>query len=124
MFLAKREERSRTGAGALTGRVTLPGDPAGVWIEGERRGVAVYAHGGYHWAPALNDQVLVLKAGEDGEQPCAVGVPSGRQDLAPGEVLITAGRSAIRLNTDGTVEVTGTLTVNGVPVALATEEAG
>lgn len=124
MFLGKRERRPRSGGGALTGPVTLAGDPAGAWIEGERRGVAVYAPGGYHWAPRLGDEVLVLKSGEEGELPCAIGVPAGGQALLPGEVLITAGGAAIRLKPEGEVAVTGRLTVNGVPVATQTQGVG
>ena len=118
MFLAKREGRPLGGGTALTGPVTLPGDPAGAWIEGERRALAVYAPGGYHWVPGLGDEVLVLKTGERGELPCALGVPAQSGGLQPGEVLITAGAAAIRLKPDGTVDVTGRLTVNGTPVAL------
>lgn len=118
MFLAKREGEARRGATALTGPVTLPGDPAGAWIGGERRTLAVYAPGGYHWAPGSGDEVLVLKTGERGEMPCALGVPARDGTLQPGEVLITAGAAAIRLKPDGGVDVTGILTVNGIPVAL------
>lgn len=118
MFLGKRERWPRGSGGALTGPVTLPGDPAGAWIEGERRGVTVYAPGGYHWVPKLGDEVLVLKSGEAGELPCALGVPSGGQGLRPGEVLITAGEAAIKLKLNGEVAVTGQLTVNGTPVQL------
>lgn len=118
MFLGKRERQEKSAGTALTGPVTLPGDPAGAYLEGERRGVAVYAPGGYHWVPAAGDEVLVLKTGERGEKPCAVGVAAGGQGLLPGEVLISAGACAIKLGMDGRVSVTGDLTVNGVPVAL------
>lgn len=118
MFLSRREGAAKAGSAALTGPVTLPGEAAGAWLEGERRGVRVYAPGGYHWVPALGDEVLVLKTGESGEKPCAVGVSAGGQGLLPGEVLISAGRAAIKLGLDGSVAVTGSLTVNGVPVAL------
>ena len=118
MFLGKRERQERPAGMALTGPVTLPGDSAGVYLEGERRGVAVYAPGGYHWVPAAGDEVLVLKTGERGEKPCAVGVSAGGQGLLPGEVLITAGVASIKLGLDGKVSVTGNLTVNGIPVAL------
>ena len=118
MCLGQRERRERPAGMALTGPVTLPGDSAGVWLEGERRGVAVYAPGGYHWVPAAGDEVLVLKTGERGERPCAVGVAAGGQGLLPGEVLITVGAASIKLGLDGQVAVTGNLTVNGVPVAL------
>jgi len=118
MFLSRRERTQAPAGAALTGPVTLPGEQAGAWLEGERRGLEVYAPGGYHWVPQLGEQVLVLKAGESGEQPCAVGVYAGGQGLKPGEVLITAGAAAIKLSLDGTVDVTGRLKVNGVPVAL------
>ena len=118
MFLSKRESQNKTKATALTGPVTLPGERAGAWLEGERRSVTVYAPGGYHWVPALGDEVLVLKAGERGESPCAVGVPAGGQGLYPGEVLITAGLASIKLGLDGQVAITGVLTVNGLPVML------
>lgn len=117
MFLSRRETAGR-GGGALTGPVTVPGETAGAWLEGERRALTVYAPGGYHWVPALGDEVLVLKTGESGERPCAVGVSAGGQGLLPGEVLISAGSASIKLGLDGKVAVTGSLTVNGVPVAL------
>lgn len=118
MFLARRERGEKPAGAALTGPVTLPGEEAGAWLEGERRGLTVYAPGGYHWVPRLGEQVLVLKAGESGEQPCAVGVYAGGQSLQPGEVLITAGAASIKLELDGTVNVTGTLKINGIPVSL------
>lgn len=117
MFLA-RQARLEQGASALTGPVTVPGEAAGAWLEGERRALTVYAPGGYHWVPALGDEVLVLKTGESGERPCAVGVSAGGQGLFPGEVLISAGRASIKLGLDGKVAVTGSLTVNGIPVVL------
>jgi len=124
MFLS-RQSRPRPEAGtALTGPVTLPGEALGVWLEGERRGVAVYAPGGYHWVPALGQEVLVLKTGERGEKPCAVGVPADAGDLLPGEVMICADGCSIKLCSGGEVEITGHLTVNGKDVALVEEEKG
>lgn len=113
MFLARRESTPKASAPVLTGPATLPGDPAGVWLEGERRGVAVYAPGGYCWAPQTGEEVLVLKAGESGEQPCAVGVPALAEGLLPGQVFIHAGKSTILLDPDGTVSLTGIFKVNG-----------
>ncbi len=122
MFLSGRERKAKAGGTALTGPVTLPGETAGAWLEGERRSLTVYAPGGYHWVPGLGDEVLVLKAGESGENPCAVGVSSGGQGLFPGEVLISAGQASIKLGLDGKVAITGGLTVNGIPVALQATE--
>ena len=45
---------------ALVGRVTLPGDPAGVYLAGERRELPVFGPGGYVWRPEEGEQVLVL----------------------------------------------------------------
>ncbi len=117
MWLSRRQNAPGKAPGtALTGTVTLPGDPAGAWLEGERRGVAVFAPGGYHWAPAAGEEILVLKAGENGEQPCAVGVPAEAEGLLPGQVLIRTGKSAILLDPEGTVKLTGAFMVNGTAV--------
>ena len=125
MWLAQSGRKEARAAGqAITGPVTLPGDPAGAYLGGERRNVAVYAPGGYHWVPQSGEQVLVLKAGDAGEQPCAVGVPAegGTLGLEPGEVLIAAGKSSIRLGLGGKIKMTGTLTVNGRTVLLGEAE--
>ena len=113
MFLSGTGRR-RSGASALTGPVTVPGTMAGAY--GERREMSVFAPGGYHWVPGLGDEVLVLKAGEQGERPCVVGCVMGEAGLRPGEVLISAGRAAILLSPEGAVRVTGNLSVNGTSV--------
>ena len=115
MWLSRRERRQSRYGGALTGPVTVSGRDVGAWLEGERRGAAVYAPGGYHWAPAPGQEVLVLKTGERGEQPCAVGV-ADRSGLKPGEVLITGGKCSLLLGLNGTITVSGQLVVNGTQV--------
>lgn len=115
MWLSRRGGQGQRYGGALTGTVTVPGQEAGVWLEGERRGVTVYAPGGYHWAPELGDEVLVLKTGESGEKPCAVGEPV-ELGVKPGEVLITGKDCSILLGLDGQITVTGRLIVNGEQV--------
>lgn len=114
MWLSKRETPGKRDASALTGPVTLPGSKVAAWLGGERREVAVFSPGGYHWAPQLGEQLLVLKAGQSGEEPCAVGVLVQGEELSPGEILITTGKSAIRMDPEGNVALTGTLTVNGM----------
>lgn len=113
MFLARREGQERQSSEALTGPVTLPGDPAGAYLEGERRGIAVYAPGGYHWVPDIGNEVLVLKTGQRGEKPCAIGVATGEEGLKPGEILIKCGKASIKLTEDKRVEIKGWLVVNG-----------
>ena len=114
MFLARKDSGRPGGrAKALTGPVTVEGEALGAWLEGERRDIAVYGPAGYRWVPQRGQEVLVLKAGEDGERPCAVGVPLSGEGLKPGEVEIAAGKAAIRLSSDGSVAITGKVTVNG-----------
>jgi len=124
MFLSRREGRQSPGGAALTGPVTVPGQAAGAYLEGERRELEVFVPGGYHWAPALGDQVLVLKAGESGEKPCVVGKAMEVTGLEPGEVMISAGEGSVTLRPGGEVEIRGHLTVNGREVMLEPLEKG
>ena len=114
-------EESAAGLGA----VTLGENPAGVYLEGERRWTEVYSPGGYHWRPALGEQVLVLKAGGERENSCIVGRKQGRsQELEPGQVTIASGtgQAAVKLHPSGDIELCasgdldlrGYVTVNGV----------
>ncbi|ANU40418.1 hypothetical protein ADH75_18440 [Flavonifractor plautii] len=101
---------------ALVGRVTLPGDPAGVYLAGERRELPVFGPGGYVWRPEEGEQVLVLKTGQAGEAPCVAGQACGRDwNLAAGEVLIYSGSASIRIGGGG-IRLTGDVLVNGKPV--------
>lgn len=113
MWLAERKRAGKTD-GAMTGYTTLESEAAGVYLDGERREVSVFTPGGYCWRPMLGQELLVVK-GPDG--PCAVG---GRRsgEVGPGEVLIFAakGGAAIRLKNDGSLELTGRVTVNGKPI--------
>ena len=87
---------------ALVGRVTLPGDPAGVYLAGERRELPVFGPGGYVWRPEEGEQVLVLKTGQAGEAPCVAGQACGQDwNLAAGEVLIYSGSASIRIGGGG-----------------------
>ena len=102
---------------ALVGRVTLPGDPAGVYLAGERRELPVFGPGGYVWRPEEGEQVLVLKTGRQGEAPCVLGKRcQDKWELEEGEVVLYSGKAALHLKRDGTVDITGTLTVNGQQV--------
>ena len=47
---------------ALVGRVTLPGDPAGVYLAGERRELPVFGPGGYVWPVSYTHLTLPTKA--------------------------------------------------------------
>lgn len=100
---------------AQTGQVTLAGTPAGVGLEGERREIPIFGPGGYRWAPGRGDQVLVVKTGPE-ESPALVGVRQ-EEALEPGEVYLSVAEGAgIRLKPDGTIALTGKITVNGQEV--------
>ena len=121
MWTSERSRRPRAEeAPAEVGEITLSQGTAGVSLGGERRWAALCCPGGYAWRPAAGDRVLVLKAGEQGEAPCVAGAECGGQwTLEPGEVLIHSGEASIRLKADGTVAVTGRMTVNGKTVLTA-----
>lgn len=117
MWLAEQQKREAAQQAGSVGEVTLSGEALAVELDSERRGLTVYAPGGYRWRPAVGQKVLVLKA--DGE-PCVVGAPSAG-GLEPGEVALESGGGAsLRLSNGGTVTlgknaaVTGSLYVGGV----------
>ena len=116
MWLSQqRREMTRRENTAETGKVTLGGDPAGVYLSGERRGVCVYSPGGYQWMPMPGQDILVLKTGADGELPCAIGVRQ-KAALAPGEVCLSnaEGEAKVHLKQNGTLALQGQVTINGV----------
>ena len=86
MWIAEQgRRRPQTNGTSLVGRVTLPGDPAAVYLDGERRELPVYGPGGYIWRPAKDQQVLVLKTGAAGEAPCVAGALCGDdREVSPG----------------------------------------
>ena len=121
MWISEQGRRRPQADGtALVGQVTLPGDPAAVYLDGERRELPVYGPGGYIWRPAKDQQVLVLKTGAAGEAPCVAGALCGdEREVSPGEVVIYSGSSTIRLGggtitiSGGIVNLTGRVLVNG-----------
>lgn len=118
MWLAQQQRRKRRDGGAQMGTVTLDGDPAGVYLDGERRNLPIFGPGGYIWRPMRGDQVLVLKTGAEGEAPCVAGARCfGSDELEAGEVMIYGGGGcSIRLRMDGTIFMTGQLLVDGKEV--------
>lgn len=116
MWLSRQGKENSREQTAETGSVTLTGETVAVELDSERRGLKVYAPGGYRWKPTLEQKVLVLKTAED---TCIVGTPI-KSEVAEGEVgLYTDTGTAVTLKQDGRihmepdVEIHGTLTVNG-----------
>ena len=106
------------------GQVTVGGNPAGVYLAGERRNVSIFAPGGYYWRPAPGDAVLVMKAGAE-RAPCLIGKEETAQRirLRPGEILLSAHPSAgILLGTDGSIRLFGVISHNGAVVSAPSPE--
>ncbi len=117
MWLAEERGRwVREEPAAEVGQVTLAGDPAGVYLEGERRSVPVFAPGGYCWRPRVGQQVLVLKTGGGEEQPCIAGCRMETDGLADGEVSLSGTQCRIHLTNGGEIRLEGTVKVNGEPL--------
>lgn len=116
MWLSSARRTRGSSGGASVGRATLEGDPAGAYLDGERRALPVFAPGGYFWRPALGQKVLVLKGDGPGEPSCVAGVRAEGGVSEPGEVLLRAGtgRTAVRLRNNGCLELRGTILINGI----------
>jgi hypothetical protein len=96
MWLGKQQKRAcQTGEGQV-GKVTIGGDQAAVLLDSERRGLEVYAPGGYHWTPRAGQKVLVIQG--QGEVPCVVGL---RQGETPPETVTIEADGGGKLRLDG-----------------------
>jgi len=68
------ERRRRAGEQqAQVGRVSIGGGEPAVELGGERRWLRLCTPGPLRWRPAAQEQVLVLRTGEE-EPPCVLGV--------------------------------------------------
>ena len=118
MWLSSKMRPAPAAADADLGVTTIAGGSVGVMTRGEVRTVPIYGPGGYVWMPESGAAVLGVKGGPGGEEQGVSGMkqcapPKGMQ---PGEVWISGpGGGAIYLKKDGTVDIQGTLTINGIP---------
>ena len=113
MWISRRAwPESKREALAEGGEVTLE-ENVGVYAEGERRSLPVYGPGGYRWRPAMGEQVLVLKLGQDGEQPCVAGSAVDLDSINVGDVELYTEGARIRLSKDGRVDIDGKIYING-----------
>ena len=120
MWISQRNKGQESQDGvAQMGTVTIGGNPASVYWDGERRNLPVIAPMGYRWAPMTGEEVLVIKSGAQGENPCVVGVELD-ESITPGTVQITnaQGSASVTLTADGNIELVGTLRVNGEEVVF------
>lgn len=120
MWLSKRGgiAGERHGIAGM-GKVTIGGKAPAVQTEGELRRTTILSPAGYYCAPRAGDEVMVLQAGDLGEDACLVGLKQNCPfDLKPGEIAIGTPESYIHIAPDGItlcgkVYVSGTLDVKG-----------
>ena len=115
MWLSKQMKPEVPTADADLGTTTIAGGNAGVVTRGEVRALPVYGPGGYAWLPDSGTTVLVIKGGPGGEEQCVAGAKQrAPQGMEPGEVyLYGPGGGAVYLRKDGTVELRGTVSIQG-----------
>lgn len=113
IWLSERiSQESASAPETEAGVVSMGGASPAVVTDGELRQTALLAPGGYDWSPAPDEAVLVLR----GEPDCVAGQIRSGSDLSPGDVRIHAGSAAILLRKNGSIELTGAVTVNGKPI--------
>lgn len=128
MWISKTIAQRGAGSGSAAdmGMTTIGGGSASVMTRGEQRDLEVFAPGGIVWQPQAGDTVLVIKGGAGEQEQCvAAASTTGRAPagMVPGEpFLYSSGGASIYLRADGTVEVSGKLTVNGLPYCPASEQ--
>lgn len=116
MWLSGQQKRPADFGEGQTGIVTMSGGETAVLLDRERRGLEVYAPGGYHWTPQAGQRALVIQG--RGEIPCVVGVRQGGG--TPDSVGI--GARSLELNGQSvSIESTGAVTVGGGEVDLQGE---
>lgn len=109
-----KEMSAKNQGGAALGVVTTGGKESSVYLGTQRRGLPVAAPGGYCWRPEVGEQVLVLKAGADGESSWILARTRQETDeLLPGEVALNGPDCALKLAKSGTVELRGQVSING-----------
>lgn len=128
MWISERmAQNGAPSGGAGMAEVTIGGEWAAAYSDCESRGLAVLSAGGVLWRPAAGQKVLIVECG-DGMRVVAGAVQSGQPaGMENGEVCIRSCGAIVYLKNSGEilisgdVNVTGTLKVGGVRVALTPE---
>ncbi len=121
MWLSGQQKRPAEQGEGQVGVITLSGGETAALLDCERRGLQVYAPGGYRWTPKVGQRVLVIQgkgeipcvvgAKQDGDLPDAVTVEAGKMDVRGDNVELSANsRAAVqgeRIDLNGEVYVNG-----------------
>lgn len=121
MWLSKKltayRNAEQEGTMADMGVTTIGGASASVMTRGEQRDLEVFAPGGVVWQPRSGDTVLVIKGGVGCQERCVVAADTAGaapEDMEPGELfLYSAGGASLHLKNDGSIAVTGNVSVEG-----------
>lgn len=97
--------------GAEIGLVTSGGVRPSVMLGGEMRRLETASPGGFYWAPARGEQVLVTRCGDE---LFVTGALGQAPELSAGEVCVKNGGACMRLFADGRIELCGTVNVKGM----------
>ena len=122
MWLSEKAAVRAAGDAAFIGTVTIGGGNAGVDRDGEMRNLKTIAPGGFSWRPRAGQDVLVLKCGGEGEY--IAGVVQSGEEPESGEVVIGSGPAKIRIRPNGTIELTGIVSITGALVVNGTTVGG
>ena len=85
------------------GQVTIGGERPAVRTEGEVRRATVLGPAWFYWTPEAGADVMVLQAGDLGEEACVAGQRQSAPpvELAPGEAVIGTADSYIHIGPGG-----------------------
>lgn len=103
------------------GVVTAGGQSPSVMLGGENRRLEIVSPGGIYWAPARGEQVVVTRCGDE---LFVTGALGAAPEMSAGQLCLKSGAASLRLSPDGkielrgTVNVAGTLLLNGVDIRL------
>lgn len=97
---------------AASARVSIGGAAPAVLLDSERRSVQIPAPAGIIRLPKAGEEQLAIKT-EDGTALLGLIGQEVPDDLSAGDILIKSGDAAICLRSDGRVEITGRLFING-----------
>lgn len=121
MWLANRKVQGKN-TQPTVGEVTIGGRKTAVYTNDEKRNAVFFSPGGYFWLPSCGQNMVVIKS-EDDEVCCLDReVTELPVDMQEGEVyIVSGGNASLYLKNDGTVQISGDVSVNGRVFVNGTE---
>ncbi len=99
---------------ATTGEVTIGGANAAVYTDSEKRNAVFFSPGGYFWVPGAGQSMVVIKSGDNETYCMGREVTSMPVEMEEGEVyIVSGGNASIYLKNDGSVQISGDVSVTG-----------